>query len=255
MAGGAGRAAAFLLTALLLCLPCGAQSRGKPLDSSSSPAFRQVCGALSARPVQKGEFTQTKHIARLNRDLVSNGRYVIAGRGTGADGKSTAGAGAASGGILWQTEKPFASTMAVTETGIVQTSASGRKTSLDASGNATFRELSTVIASVFQGDADLLIEHFTVYFEMNPAGSWQVTLEPKDSTLSAVIADITMSGSFTAGTAGAAGANSQGAGSAAADQALIHRITMQEKSGDSVRYEFAKQAFSDTLTPDEKAYF
>lgn len=206
-----------------------------PLTDANRASFTSICGALSVHAVQRGSFTQTKHIARLNRNLVSEGAFVIA----------SSPAGSTAGGIVWQTQKPFASTMAITERGIVQTSASGYKTTVDAGSNATFKELSAVISAVFRGDAAVLAEHFTVYFSENGADaagsrSWQMALVPTDSTLQHMIQSIEMYGVVS---------------DAMSPQARISAITMQETNGDSIAYAFSNQQFSDSLTAAEKALF
>ncbi|MCR5725734.1 MAG: outer membrane lipoprotein carrier protein LolA [Treponema sp.] len=227
------KAAVLALTAAVLWFPA-ADVYDHPLSSENSPAFTEICTALSEAAVQRGNFTQTKHIATINRSIVSSGTYIIAANST-----------ASAGGIVWQTKKPFASTMTVSERGILQTTASGKQTKLDAAGNATFRELSAVISSVFRGDAAMLTEHFTVFFEQTAEkNSWQAALKPKDSTLQQMISSIVMTGT-----------SKSPAQSLHAARSLITSITMNEPSGDSIRYDFSEQRFSTSLSEEEARLF
>ena len=186
-----------------------------PLAASSEKEFATVCESISAHSVQKGTFIQTKHVSKLNRDLVSSGTYIISQKD----------------GILWNTQKPFPSVMAVSQSGIMQTNASGKKTKLDAKGNATFQQFSAVISSVFQGNADMLREHFTIYFDGDQK-NWTTALVPKEATLRRMISHIQMNGSDS-----------------------IQSIIMTEENGDSVRYQFEQQTYAETLSDAEKSYF
>ncbi|MBQ7158685.1 MAG: outer membrane lipoprotein carrier protein LolA [Treponema sp.] len=186
-----------------------------PLTKESKPLFQSVSQTIAAHEAQKGDFIQTKHISKLNRNLASSGTYLLS----------------KNNGIVWQTKKPFPSTMIVSATSVVQIAASGKKSVLQAGSNATFESFAKVISSVFQGGEDLSEKNFDIFFE-GTEKSWTVGLVPKDKAIHAVAERFVLQG-----------------GSA------LNSVTMHEKSGDFVRYEFANVAFPATLTDDEKAFF
>lgn len=187
-----------------------------PLTAETAPAFDSVRRALCAHEVQKGDFIQTKTIARLKRDLVSSGTYLISRED----------------GIVWNTQKPYPSTMTVTKRAVIQTAASGKKTVLQSGSNATFESLSAVISSVFQGGEALSADNFDIYFAESDSG-WTAGLVPKDSTISAVAASFELFG--------ASGA--------------LKSVIMHEPAGDSVRYDFVSASYASSLTEAEKALF
>lgn len=186
-----------------------------PLNTDTLSSFVAVRTAIAAHAFQKGSFLQTKHIAKLNRNLVSSGEYLI----SKADG------------IVWQTKKPFPSTMIVSTHAVVQIAASGKKTVLQAGNNATFESFAKVISSVFQGGSALSETNFALYFEGDEK-NWKVGLVPKESAIRAVAEKFVLQGS-----------------------SAMNSVTMHEKNGDFVRYEFANVVFPDTLTDDEKTFF
>ena len=207
-----------LLVAILLGAAGGhttADVFDAPLTEATDSAFKSVCSHIAAYAVQKGDFTQTKHIAKLNRNLASSGTFIISH----------------DDGILWQTLRPYPSTMVVTKSAIIQTTTSGKKTVTKSNNNATFESFSSIIGAVFRGDAELLAQHFAIYFE-GSAENWTIGLIPNDSTMQAVAAKLVMQGGST-----------------------LTSVTLYEQSGDSVRYEFSKQTFADSLTATDKALF
>ena len=187
-----------------------------PLNAETEAVFEDVRAALAVNAVQKGDFTQTKTIARLKRDLVSSGSYLISH----------------DDGIVWQTKKPYQSTLIVTKRAVVQIAASGKKSVLQTGNNATFESFSAVISSVFSGGDALNARNFDIYFE-GTREQWTVGVMPKDSTIAAVAMDFVLQG--VAGT--------------------LSSVTMHEPSGDSVRYDFTAVRYADTLTAEERALF
>ncbi len=206
---------AALALSLSACFSVPADVLDFPLTAATQDDFSAVCAVLSAHAIQKGDFTQTKHIAKLNRDLVSSGAYLIS----------------RDDGIVWQTKKPFPSTLTVTPAAVMQTTAGGKKSVLIAGSNPTFESFSTIISSVFVGGDRLNAQHFDIFFSPSPDG-WTIALVPKDDAVRAVAQQFVLSGKTT-----------------------LQCVTMHEPGGNFVRYEFANQSFPATLTDDEKALF
>jgi outer membrane lipoprotein-sorting protein len=186
-----------------------------PLSAETRPKFEAVCQALAKEPVVTGVFAQTKTISRLNRSLVSEGNFVIAS-GTG---------------MIWDTRKPFPSTMAVGRDFMVQSTPSGKRTRLDAGGNETFLRFSDTISAVFSGNSRQLIDNFEIYF--NPAASsWTLGLLPKEKAIRNFAVRITMEG-----------------------DSVIRVITLYEQNGDMIRYELKGHQFPGGLSAGENALF
>ncbi|MBR1403694.1 MAG: outer membrane lipoprotein carrier protein LolA [Treponema sp.] len=193
----------------LLAALCFAQQNTK------NAAFNDVCVSISAHKVTKGSFTQTKLIKKISREIKSSGTFIVS----------------VDDGVLWNTQKPFASSMAITKNGIVQTAANGKKSVVSAGSNATFEQVSSLMTSLFNGDAGELEKNFEIEF-IGSTANWNVNLVPRDASIKSFIAQIEMAG-----------------------RATIDSMTLHEPSGDFTKYEFTNQSFTDSLTESEKAGF
>jgi len=147
-----------------------------PLSPLTRPRFEAVCKTLSHHPVVKGNFVQTKYLARLGRSLVSRGTFAVD----------------TSHGMLWETHTPFASTTAVGPHFVVQNS-NGQSTRVDASGNETFLRMAQTMRAVFGGDSQTLSKTFEVSFDEKD-GKWTLSLSPKDNSLKNFLKTIRLEG-------------------------------------------------------------
>ena len=189
---------------------------GQEFDSQKDEEeFAKVCEAISSKKITKGDFRQLKFIQRLKREMASTGIFVIS----------------ADDGILWQTQKPYFSTMAMTKSAIIQTNAKGKKSVISAESNATFDQFSKVLSSVFTGNAGILTQNFEVEF-IGSTDNWSINLIPKNSSVRKVVEEIEMVGKIS-----------------------IDLMTIHEPNGDYIRYEFLTHIFPDALTEEEKALF
>lgn len=200
---------------LILGSVCFADVFDSPLNTESEAEFKALTERTSRNNVTKGDFTQIKSISSLNRQIRSFGTFVISN----------------SDGMVWNTQKPFPSVMVLTDKAVTQISASGKKTVVAESGNSAFTQFSTVLSAVFNGDHDILVKNFHVYF-VQKGQVWFVGLVPKDSSLRAFVTKIEMEG-----------------------QDSIKKVLLHEATGDSVCYEFSNVMFAQELTSDELAYF
>ena len=184
-------------------------------ENDQSVAFERVCDSISSHKITKGDFRQIKLIKRIKREMASSGIFIIS----------------AGDGILWQTQKPYFSSMAMTESAIIQTNADGKKSVMSADGNATFEQFAKVLSSVFNGNPRGLAENFDVEF-IGTADNWNINLIPKNSSVRGVISEIEMVGHVS-----------------------IELMTIHEPNGDYIRYEFLNHVYPDSLTDSEKALF
>lgn len=181
--------------------------------------FESVCGNLAKHPNMTGKFAQEKTISAVNRTLKSSGTFIFS-----------------LDGIMWKTEKPFPSTLAVGMTSVVQTMANGKQTVIDASTNQIFTSISSTLSAMFSGDIHKLNENFNVSYS-GSGNEWAAVLTPKDAGVAKILASLKISGTVST------------------DFAEMNKIVMTEASGDTITYSFTEQKYPKELTADEKSCF
>ncbi|MFC2603167.1 MAG: outer membrane lipoprotein carrier protein LolA [Treponema sp.] len=179
-------------------------------------SFKSVCTKLAEHPNMTGNFTQVKTIKKINRNLNSSGTFIFS-----------------LDGIMWNTQKPFPSVLAVGMTSVIQTMPDGKQNVIDASSNRIFRSISGTLSSMFSGNAESLYSDFNIEFSSS-GKTWNAVLTPKDSTVAAVLSSIAVSGESLS---------------------EVDKIIMTESGGDTITYNFTDKKYPKELTADEKAYF
>jgi len=188
-----------------------------PLGQENMAAFMAISGRLAEHPIVKGTFEQEKVLGRLGRTLKSEGNIIIA---TGL-------------GMVWDTTKPFPSTLVLGKDYLIQSRPGGQKTRVSAQGNETFLRLADVLNAVFSGNAQGLLENFEVYFSAgNAVSGWVLGLSPLDKAISTFAARITMSG-----------------------DEVIRNILINEQSGDITAYTLSNHIHPTELNDYEKSLF
>jgi len=191
-----------------------------PLGPETMDAFKTTCSRLAAHPVVRGNFEQEKTLSRLNHSLKSSGNFIIA---TGL-------------GMVWDTVKPFASTLALGKNYIIQSRPGGQRTVLNAQGNETFLRMAEVINAVFSGNSQGLMDNFNIYYSGNAGGAaaaaWELGLGPRDSSIGAFAEKIIMKG-----------------------DTAIKSIFIYEQNGDTVQYLLSNHNYPAELNVNEKALF
>ena len=186
---------------------------------SQSISFDAVCKNLSSHPNMTGNFQQVKTIKAVNRSLKSSGTFIFSLEG-----------------IMWKTEKPFPSSLAVGKTSVIQTKADGSKTVIDASQNQIFASISGTLVSLFSGDLEGLKKSFDVNYSCD-GSTWKAELLPFDSAVKSVLSSLVVSGNCSASFSD------------------LNQIVMTEATGDTITYTFTDQKYPKELTDAEKAYF
>jgi len=212
-----------VLALLVLSMPAWAQDDvfSQALKPETMEAFKAVSARLAVHPVTKGNFVQEKILSRLGRKLRSEGNFII-----------TAGQG-----MVWETTKPFPSTLVLGKDYLIQARPDGQKTVLNAEGNETFIRLAEVLGAVFSGNAQGLLDNFEVHFAVkNTPGAggraWEMGLSPLDKAISSFAARITMSGDD-----------------------VIRFIMINEQGGDITQYTLSNHSHLRELSVNEKALF
>lgn len=201
----------FLLTILFSMVT--AFAAGSP--SSPAKAATAALENLSKDAVVFGSFKQVKHIQKISRDFESTGNFII------ADGQ----------GIVWDVQKPFKNSLVITDSKMVQRSANGSVSTMNASENAVFAEFSKTIQSVFSGNMKLLEQNFTVKFDKRQ-DRWVMTLVPKEKTIRQVIQSIELSGKET-----------------------LSAVAILDGDGNTMTYTFIDQKNGTALTEAQKKFF
>jgi len=186
-----------------------------PLAPQTEEAFRATCSRLAQHTFIKGNFEQEKTISRLDRSLKSSGNFIIA----------------ADLGMVWDTVKPFPSTLALGRDFMIQSRPGGQKTVLSAQGNETFMRMAEVISAVFSGNAQGLLDNFTIYYS-GSASAWELGLSPMDKTINAFAVKIVMKG-----------------------DAAIRSILIYEQNGDTIQYMLSNHNYPVELSAHEKTFF
>jgi hypothetical protein len=138
---------------------------------------------------------------------------------------------------MWDTLKPFPSTLIVTTTSVIQISADGKKSVIDASNNQVFGSIATTLVSVFSNDLTLLNKNFEISFTEQEGGKWQISLEPKDSTIKTVLNTIKLIGVSNK------------------TSTTLTSIEIIESSNSKITYLFENHSYPKELTDDEKTLF
>lgn len=192
-----------------------------PLGSQNTNNFNAICAKIAEKPIVKGTFTQEKHLSRFGRSLMSSGNFIIS----------------AEHGMVWETLKPFPSTMSLGNDFIIQSRPGGQTSVLSSQGNETFTQMASVISSVFSGKSQGLLENFEVFF-FGSVTNWNIGLLPRDSIIASFAAKIIMSGDIASN------------GSVA-----IRSIQIFEQSGDVITYTLSNHNYPAELNNHEKDFF
>ena len=191
------------------------------------PLVIKVCEELAKNKNTVGDFSQTKTITQNGRKLKSIGKFI------------------SDMGIVWKTEKPFASTLVISENKMVQTSASGKKTVMDGTDNQIFQSISSVLSSLFMGNTEKLYENFEIVVKNSDFAAWNIELSPKNQNIASVMKTFTLSGTL----------NSSENQTSQPANAILESLEITENSGNTIKYEFSNQTYPQELTNDEKQLF
>lgn len=202
---------------IMLVAACALLACGNIFAQSKS--IEEFCKKLSVHENMVGNFLQEKTIAKNNRSLKSNGRFIFCPEG-----------------FMWETQKPFKVTMIVTKQSFVQIGADGKRKSMDVSSNQTFASVSSKIGALFSGDAEVLTNDFVVDYK-SANGKWEAILTPKSKTVASVMKSVLISGAESA------------------NEATIEKIVMTESNNNTTGYYLSEQRYPKELSADEKAYF
>ena len=163
---------------LLLCViyGCGvamADVFDHPVNKKSKPELEKALAKVMNYEVASGDFKQTKSIKKRNRKFVSTGTFLIS--------KKT--------GIVWKTQKPIFSELALNNAGVFERDSSGQSHMLLTKDNPMFADFSNNIQALFSGKISQLEKNFNVYYEKQSCG-FKMGLVPREGIVRMVIANV-----------------------------------------------------------------
>lgn len=203
----------ILLAMLILLLPLfAAENIGTEVDLMSGD-YSFISDAFGGSTMA-GLFKQTKTVAGSPRSFVSMGKITI------ATGK----------GIVWCTEKPYASILVVGRDKLVQKIRDGEPSHLDIANNPIYIQIATSMECVFSADFSKIASLFKTYLSKEDT-NWTLTLIPKDKVVGSFMTSIIMTGSSS-----------------------FESLRMTETTGDSILYEFSDLQIRE-LTDEELALY
>ncbi|MGN0739049.1 MAG: outer membrane lipoprotein carrier protein LolA [Treponema sp.] len=185
--------------------------------------FKNICEGLAKNKLIRGDFELSQYISKTGKELKSSGVFVLS----------------ADDGIIWFTEKPVKTVMAVTKNYMIQ-EINGKKRKIDGSKNPTFLETANVISAMFTGDYDKIMASFNVHYKIEKQGSvflWKAVMTPKDETLASYFKAVEISGTKTQ------------------SDTFLERFSDIQFNDDVTTYRLKNQAVIDNLTDNEKQYF
>lgn len=164
------------LAVLLLCawlLPVVA------VAADPAPTLDAITARLANPVVLRGQFEQSKTVVGFRNPLRSEGRFVVA----------------RDRGVIWQTDKPFASELVVTAAQIRSRQPDGSvRVEVDASQQPAMRSVNTVLFALISGDLQSLQRLFQVTPLAMDEEGWQLRLTPRSRMLARAFSSLTLHG-------------------------------------------------------------
>lgn len=195
------------LAAILLCMPIGAIAAGDVMEG--------VRQRLEHGSLIRGDFQQTRRIAGFRNPLVSSGRFVLV----------------PDRGVLWRTQKPFASTMIVTSDRLELRNSRGEIASqMDARNQPLLRAVNDTLMALLAADTAALAENFVIDATMIGESGWELRLVPRDTLLARQLRRVVLQG-----------------------ERFVSEVQLEEQEGDSTVIRFLNLSADGELQPDEAA--
>lgn len=132
---------------------------------------------LTAHPVLRGLFTQTKTLQMFNQPLVSKGNFLL-----GQDQ-----------GLLWMQIEPFPVSLVLVKDKLSQQFSGQAAEVIIAKDNPMVFYFSHLFLSLFKGDMDGLMTQFEMHLS-EKSSEWFLLLTPKVAPLNKVFASISIEG-------------------------------------------------------------
>ncbi|MGF6968548.1 outer membrane lipoprotein-sorting protein [Paraburkholderia sp. WC7.3g] len=188
-------------------------------NDANAALVSQIAAHLAQPKGVRARFTQTQTLAAMKQPLVSNGTLLFFRER----------------GVIWQIDTPYKATYVITDAGVAQVDAGGRRSGANgtsgAQGTRGVAQVSKMMRAMLGGDLSALYSQFDVSAE-GSAAQWRMRLTPNQPQLAQSIKGLDMSGG---------------------DYLQSLRITLA--NGDVTKLEFANSTAVAAPTPGERSLF
>ncbi|MFL9964689.1 outer membrane lipoprotein carrier protein LolA [Paraburkholderia sediminicola] len=150
-----------------------------PASTAGNPALvSQVAAHLAQAKGVRAQFTQTQTLAAMKQPLVSSGALLFFRER----------------GVIWRVDAPYKATYVITDAGVTQVDATGRRVSArSAQGTRGVAQISKLMRAMLGGDLSALYSQFDVQAE-GSAAQWRMQLTPNQPQLAQSIKRLEMGG-------------------------------------------------------------
>jgi hypothetical protein len=169
-----------------------------PLKDSSRPELEKSLAKVMDYNVASGDFKQTKSVKKIKRDFVSTGVFRISKEN----------------GIIWKTQKPIVSELAVNKGGVFERDAKGVSRRVLSKENPVFADFSSNIQSLLSGNISELEKNFKIFYERQKCG-FKLGLVPREGIVRKAVANIVLDACEN-----------------------VDKVTVMDNDGSPVTYEF-----------------
>lgn len=138
-----------------------------------APALARIEAQISIALVLRGSFVQEKRLQGFRNPLRSNGKFVVAG----------------DHGVLWRTERPFASVLAIGRSGLRVDGENAMP-----GDSLLLGEIAAVLRAALGGDLRALSARFEIQADIDAAGHWHAALNARDAGLARLISELELQG-------------------------------------------------------------
>ena len=149
------------------------------LVASAVAPTTDIRGRLADTPVLRGSFEQEKQLKGFRHSLQSSGDFLLA----------------RDRGVVWNTRKPFASSIVITKQHLLTTTgADGAQKRVAAAGSPGVGTAPTLMLALLTGDTVTLAEQFEIKPSELADGRWQLELLPRTGALKKAFRRIALQG-------------------------------------------------------------
>ncbi len=202
------------LLACCVAAASAAEPPAAPPASAPEDVLLRVKRQLKPFETLQGRFEQEKHLAKLKKPLKSRGSLALL-RGRG---------------VLWKTETPIRSLLAMTRDTVSVVRDGKVVTSLSVNEQPGLRLMGRIVFAVFAADVDEIRKTFEVVeSRVAPDGSgWCLSLRPRDASFGKIIQRVELSGG-----------------------AHVESLLLKEANGDSTQIRFRDLDLKAPLAADD----
>ncbi len=205
-----------MLTAWRTALVAAVLALGAGSARGAEPDLLDALRAqLGRHALVRAEFTQEKRVQGMSKPLLSEGRLVFS----------------RAHGVLWQIERPYRASYALTGTHMIETAADGTRRVMAAAELPGMAEVSRVFRAVLGADLAVLTAQFRIEATGAPA-RWQLRLTPRSDALAKAVTVIVLAGGE-----------------------FLERIEIDETAGDRAVIRLLRARAGEALSADEAAAF